>query len=118
MIDRVDKMLWRWAASVHTTVNGLGYPSATIEYRIMREGEVIRTPPQSSVPSFRIDHELMELNRAVESMRERWRNVIKTRYLCGMGEKDGAAFLGMSVGTFRRDLDLGHAWLAGRLGIP
>lgn len=118
MIDKVDVLLWKWARSVHEAVSGLGFPSATIEYRLARERVIIRTPASSQPPSFRIDHETMEVGRAVESMRERWRETVKARYLCGMGEKEAAEYLNVSVGTFRRDLDLSHAWIAGRMGIP
>lgn len=118
MIDQIDVLLWRWAQSIHTQISGLGYPGTTIEHRMAREGVIVRTQPQSVTPSFKIDHQIMEVSRAVETMREKWRETIKARYLCGMGEKEGAEYLNISVGSFRRNLDLGHAWLAGRLGIP
>jgi len=118
MIDRVDVLLWRWAQATHTEIAGMGYPSKTIEYRIQREGTLIRGTPQSTTPSFRIDHEVMEVDRAVKEMRLRWREVVRARYLAGMGDKQGAEYLKLSPGTFRRDLDLAHAWLGGRLGIP
>lgn len=118
MIDQVDVLLWRWAASVHENISGMGYPSKTMEYRLAREGVIIHGTPRGSVPSFKIDHQIMEVGRAVESMRDRWREAIKARYLCGMGDREAAEYLSQSLGTVRRDMDLAHAWLAGRLGIP
>lgn len=114
MIDSVDKRLWSWAEWTHKGVNGLGYASTTTEYRLAREGAVSHSPPCSRVPSFRIDHACADVNQALRDMYPRWAEVVKARYLCGMSDKDGAAFLRVSLGTFRRDLDLVHAYLAGR----
>jgi DNA-directed RNA polymerase specialized sigma24 family protein len=118
MIDAVDKLLWDWADWAIRGVSGLGYASSTLEGRLATEGTIIRGTPRSRVPSFAINRRAAEVNTAVNSLRSRWRMAVKARYIMNLSDKDAAAMLGIGVPTYRRDLDLAHAWLAGRFGIP
>lgn len=114
MNRRIDDLLWRWAEAVHIEISGLGFSSQTIEYvAIQMGGVIIRGTPTPIVPSFRIERDLMEIDRAIKDMPQKWRDVVRARYLAGMGDKDGGEYLGIPPGTFRRYFDLAHAWLAG-----
>lgn len=116
MIDAIDKRLWAWAEWSIRGVTGMGYASSTLEHRLATEGTLIRGTPQSQVPHFRIDRMASDTNAAVMGMRPRWQNAVKARYLMNLNDKDAAMVLQIGIPTYRRDLDLAHAWLAGRLG--
>lgn len=64
------------------------------------------------------DSRLLALNEALtklEALDPRAAEIVELRYFGGLGEKDAAEVLGISVATLKRDWDFAKTWLAARL---
>jgi hypothetical protein len=113
----LDHRLREWAAwSKQGARLGLGYPSCSLEYRLLTEGHVAReclglkpTPTHSAAEE--IEVYITEMSVQHFKMAE----VLKYYYLHVGGIYDHARQLGMSHAHFEMHLNIGRWWLAGRL---
>lgn len=116
MLAWVDNVLAQWGEwSRRADDAGIGYPSQTVEYRLMREGAgaSIRS---TAGPRLLSTPEVVERVEAViVKMSERHRAVVKARYLYGKPDEGAARACGMSVGSYRRALEQVHWYVAGHM---
>ncbi len=119
-LEHLTKALDWWAAWVRagrTWPNTLGFPGATVEYRMMR-GETAGAPQRGSKTPLRftLDSEVEDIDRALQRMPEGLRAVVCARHMRGMSLRDGANAVGITVNEFRAQHRMALAWLDGRLG--
>ena len=110
-----------WVRAGRTWPNyPLGYPTTSVEYRMMREGVVGSAAKghqmRSRVPlRFTLDPEVESVDRALQRMPEGLRAVLCARYVRGMSLRDGARAVGVTINEFRTQHRMALAWLDGKL---
>ncbi len=121
IIHSVEKRLEQWA-EWYSRGNGyhLGYPSCSLEYRLLTEGVVVRSTAPPQLPSHpaaeemeRLVKELGEQNRAIAI-------ILRCHYfmqgsLRAKSNRLKKLDVSISHTHFKRYVDMGHQWLAARL---
>lgn len=112
----VDMRLVQWADWFSkNNLYGLGYPSSTIEYRLMKEGVLINS---TSPRQFLSNTDAEEIELLVKELERNIRNIglaLRSQYFGQKTSRERAERLGMSYAQFRILVDQGRLWLAGRL---
>jgi RNA polymerase sigma factor (TIGR02999 family) len=82
-----------------------------------RGGDRVRTTLGEGAVSVEMDDvELLALDRALDALDPRRRQVVEMRFFAGLEEKEIADALGVSTRTVRRDWTLARAWLYRAMG--
>lgn len=113
--DWVCKRLHEWAHWSHMAT-GLGYPSRTVEHRLMTEGAGASRRGSGGLPSVdQTPQEVIETEEAVTKLPTDLRDAIIRKYLDKGTDKQKAKDAGVSYERFRRLLEAAHSRLAGFL---
>lgn len=118
-LEYVDERLQQWAEWYsRDNLFGLGYPSCSIEYRLMTEGVIVKTTGPKSLPSNEEAEEIELLVNEIAKQNERIALALRCQYFGHRRSRERAKSLGVSYAQFRIYVDLGRQWLAGRLSAP
>ena len=113
--DWVRERLYDWAHWSHMAT-GLGYPSRTVEHRLMTEGAGASRRGRGGVPLVdETPQEVIETEEAVIKLPNDLRDAIMRKYLDKGTDKQKAKDAGVSYERFRRLVESGHSRLAGFL---
>lgn len=116
MLAWVDNVLAQWAEwSRRRDDAGLGYPSQTVEYRLMREGAGASIRSTAGPRLVDMPEVVEKVEAVLVRMPERHRQVVRAKYLSALPDTQAARALGMSLGTYRRAMEQVHWYIAGRL---
>jgi hypothetical protein len=106
--------------------NGLGYPKATIEWRIMTEGILTKSTGSKTLPSHADAEEIEKLVNELNEYNDDLGSAVRSKYIESLKqfrdfsdaevESKLAAMRGISPRRFRDLIFLAKTWLAGRLG--
>jgi hypothetical protein len=115
----VEERLQQWA-EWYSRGNwyGLGYPSCSIEYRLMKEGVIVKTTGPKPFPSHEEAEEIELLVNEIAKQNEKIALALRCQYFGHRRSRERAKLLGVSYAQFRVYVDLGRQWLAGRLSAP
>jgi hypothetical protein len=94
---------------------GLGYPSCSMEYRMMTEGVVTRNTRPKPLPSNEAAEEIEKLVKEMTEYNQTMANALRWQYFLPGSLRSKAAKLDISHSHFKRYVDMAHQWLAGRL---
>lgn len=113
----IDDRLKEWAQwSKCGTRVGIGYPSCSVEYRLMTEGHVDRSyVGLKPMPTYPAAEEMENLIKEMTVQHRKMADVIKYYYLHAGGIRRHARKLCMSHAQFEMHLNTSRWWLAGRL---
>ncbi len=115
MLQFVEDCLTQWSDWNRDSCNRLGYPSHTIEHRLMREG--LGAGMATGRPVLEMPGVVQRVESAIRQLPKRKQEVIKTKYLwVNMSDRSRARRLHMSYAHFRNVLDCIRWYLAGKLG--
>jgi len=115
-IDYLEERLYQWSDwYIRGNFYGLGYPSCSIEYRIMTEGIMSRNPYFKPLPTNQSAEEMEQLVKEMAEYNQLMANVLRCQYFRIGSLRTKAAYLKISHTHFKHYLDMGHQWLAGRL---
>jgi hypothetical protein len=116
-INYVEGRLNQWAEWYSRgNWNGLGYPSCSIEYRLMTEGFVERTSYASRTLSFHEEAEEVEmLVNEMSKQNHHMALALRCHYFTRGGLRTKAKKIEISHMQFKHYVDMAHQWLAGRL---
>lgn len=112
----IEERLYQWA-DWYSRGNfyGLGYPSCSIEYRIMTEGIVSRSTAPRALPTHEAAEEIEALVKEIANYHEIMANALRCHYFVTGSLRTKAAKLKISHSHFKHYVDMAHQWLAGRL---
>lgn len=112
----LEERLYQWA-DWYSRGNffGLGYPTTSVEYRIMTEGILARTNGPKSLPSNESAEQIEELVKQMAKQSERMAQALRCHYFMPGSLRNKAAYLQISHSHFKYYVDLAHQWLAGNL---
>lgn len=113
----LEKRLSQWAEWFsHGNWYGIGYPSCTIEYRLMNEGIIARNQYQpKSIPCNKEAEEMELLVKEMAEHNQIMAHAIRCHYFTSGGLRAKAKQIDMSHMQFKYYVDMAHQWLAGRL---
>jgi len=116
----VEERLAQWADWYSRgNLFGLGYPSISMEYRLMREGTVVRTSGKhQSLPSNEAAEEIESLVKEMSEQNVRMALVLRCHYFNHGSLRIKAKKLDISYTHYRHYVELAKQWLLGRLTIP
>lgn len=113
----IEKRLLQWA-EWHSRGNwyGLGYPSSSIEYKLMTEGSITRDRyAPRKLPSNSEADEMELLIKEMSSYNQKMALALRYHYFIGGSLREKAKKMEISHMQFKYYVDLAHQWLAGRL---
>ena len=112
----LEERLYQWADwYLRGNFYGLGYPSCSIEHRILLEGCIQRNPGPKPLPSNEAAEEIEELVKQMAEYNVNMAQALRHQYFLTGTLRTKAAHLKMSHSHFKHCLDMGHQWLVGRL---
>jgi hypothetical protein len=112
----LEARLTQWAEWYsRKQLSGLGYPSCSLEYRIMREGALIRSTVPHPLPSNRAAEEIEQCIVELKAHNADMAYAVRCHYFQGGSLRQKARYLSVSHMQFKAYLERGRAWLAGRL---
>ena len=105
-----------WVKSGKTWPNTLGYPQATVEWRMMRGEAAGGARGKSKVPHrINWDQEVLDIDRALNKMPEQWFVVVNGTYVGGLSSRKLAKIIETTPTEIHFRLREALAWLDGRL---
>lgn len=116
-IKYVKERLFRWA-EFYSRGNfyGIGFSNCTIEYRLMKEGHVVKNNFQSNC--IYVDEDAEEIEKLVKEMSQH-DDSMALALRCYYFEKGGLRIKAKNINISHMQLkyyvDMAHQWLAGRL---
>lgn len=94
---------------------GIGYPSCSLEYRLLWEGHIQRSRGPRPLPSNEAAEEIEDLVKQMADYNPLLANTLRCQYFMVGTLRTRAAYLKMSHTYFKHCVDMAHQWLAGRL---
>jgi hypothetical protein len=112
----LEERLYQWA-DWYSRGNfyGLGYPSCSMEYRMMTEGVVARNSRPKPLPSNEAAEEIEKLVKEMTEYNQTMANALRCQYFLPGSLRSKATKLDISHSHFKHYVDMAHQWLAGRL---
>jgi hypothetical protein len=112
----LEERLYQWA-DWYSRGNfyGLGYPSCSMEYRMMTEGAVVRNTGPKQLPSNEAAEEMESLVKEMAEHNKTMADALRCQYFLPGSLRSKAAKLDISHSHFKHYVDMAHQWLAGRL---
>lgn len=104
-------LLKTWREWSRSNFESIGYNSVTIEYKLMKEGMVIKSTGSNVIEN----PECELLDHAIAIMPYKLKKIIKLKYLFHWLNKDAAKVLGMSVPSYKDHVMRSRMWLCGQL---
>ncbi|MDX1901871.1 MAG: antiterminator Q family protein [Gammaproteobacteria bacterium] len=115
-VKYVEERLQQWAEWYSRgNLFGLGYPSCSLEYRLMTEGIIVKTTGAKTLSSNEEAEEIEALVREMAHQNEKIALALRCQYFSCGTLRVKAKKLHISHNQFKYYVDLGHQWLAGRL---
>ncbi|WP_342221507.1 hypothetical protein [Candidatus Fukatsuia endosymbiont of Tuberolachnus salignus] len=115
-IHYLEERLYQWAEWYSRgNFSGLGYPSCSIEYRVMTEGNVFRRPGLKPLPIHAAAEEIERLVNAMAQQNPVMVQVLRCHYFNRGSLRYKAKKLAISHTQFKNYVDMAHQWLLGRL---
>jgi hypothetical protein len=113
----IEKRLLVWAEwYLQENFYGIGYPSCSIEYRLMTEGSITKNPYDFKVlPSNSEAEEIEFLVKEMSSFNPKMALSLRYFYFNGGGLREKAKTMEISHMQFKYYVDLARQWLCGRL---
>ena len=112
----IDIRLAQWADWFsRSNLYGLGFPTHSIEYRLMTEGVLINSTAPKQFRSNPDAEEIEILVKEIERNNKKIGLALRSQYFGQKSSRERAERLGMSYAHFRTLVDYGRLWLAGRL---
>jgi len=112
----VEMRLIRWATWFsRNNLYGIGFPSSSMQYRIMVEGIVIRSTAPKQFPSNEDAEETEALVKEIEKENKKVGLALRGQYFGNKTSRERAEQLGIPYSVFRSYVVMGKHWLAGRL---
>lgn len=114
-LENIDRMLQQWAMKVAGSIRqDLGYKSTTIEYRLKREGMMIKQDFKTrGMDNWPAEVEMVE--EAVCRMSAFYKRIIKVKYLMRGSDTEKAKYLKMSRAWFQNCSNVAKGIVAGYL---
>lgn len=94
---------------------GLGYPPAAIEYRLMREGVIIRSLHPQPLPCHELAEEMEALVGEMAKQAERMAQALRYYYFHPGSLRRQSAQCQLSYTHYRSEVEKAKQWLLGRL---
>lgn len=94
---------------------GLGYPSCSIEYRLMREGVLTRSTAPRPLPSNELAEEIEALVSEMNRYNHQMAMALRHQYFNRGSLRAKAKEMQISHMQFKRYVDMAEQWLIGRL---
>lgn len=116
LMKYVEERLYQWAEWYsRSNFCGLGYPPYSLEYRIMREGTIVRSTGPRPLPCNDAAEEIESL--VVEMAQQNFNMAIALRchYFNRGSLRSKSKKLNVSYTQYRHYVELAHQWLIGRL---
>jgi hypothetical protein len=117
MLAYVERRLDEWGHwFARGNLYGLGYPSCSIEYRLMREG-MVRTQPkgQRHTPINESAEEMEKLMQELALQNQKLALALRDYYINQFSLRQQAKQAGISHTQLKVLIDLGKQWVVGRL---
>ncbi len=112
----IKERCYQWADwYIRGNYYGLGFPSCSLEYRLLKEGFMRR---MRSLPILQTNEGAEEIEKLVAKMSEQnyqMALVLRCHYFASGSLRRQAKYLQISHTKFKYLLDMAHQWLAGRL---
>lgn len=116
LMDYIEERLHQWAEWFSRgNFCGLGYPPCSMEYRIMREGTVIRSTGPRPLPTNEAAEEMEALIREMAQQNINMALALRCEYFNRGSLRKKAQKLNISHTQFKNYLGMAHQWLAGRI---
>lgn len=115
MIGWVDDRLHEWARWAVRMQSNLGYPTRSVEGRLMEEGAAAASKGSGPPPMVECPPHIDNVERAVAGMPEHLRVTVKAKYMELGTDKQKAKALRLTERTYRGRIDQAHHWIAGAL---
>jgi hypothetical protein len=108
VIKRIDAGWERWATWVsrHVDQSAIGYPSRTVEARLMSEAGVSCGPPCSICPDVMMPSSVSRFDHVFQVLPKRWKILVLVKYMTNNKKITKKQYL---------ELDRLHYWTDGRL---
>lgn len=109
MIASIDDQLvdwYQWQESLASS--GIGFPG---DYSFPRQCSGL--PARSICPEVMVPRRLVPIDRAMRVIRPEYRPALDARYQISGNDRKRAEAAGKTIGSYRRQVDLAHAWLDG-----
>ena len=115
-IQYVEMRLEQWADWYSRgNLFGLGYPSVSIEYRLIHEGIVYREFGPKPIQRHEAAEEMESLVKEMAAQNENMALALRCQYFSHGSLRKKAKQLALSHTQFKYYLDMARQWLAGRL---
>ena len=115
-MEYIETRLQQWAEwYVRGNNIGLGYPSRSIEHRLMIEGVVIASTAPRDVPYHADAEEIEALVCELAAYNEDLAAVLRIHYLMIGSIRQKSKVISLSREKFSHYIDLARMWLSGRL---
>ncbi len=113
----LEERLNRWAEWYSRNIdNGLGYPSCSLEYRLLKQGTLISSPFSSKpLPSHEEAEETEKWVKEMFKQNKLMASALRCQYFIYGGLRVKAKKLSISHTQFKYYVDMAHQWLAGCL---
>lgn len=112
----VDRRLCQWADWFsQKNLFGIGFPTCSIEYRLMTEGEIINSTAPKEFRSNKDAEEIEALVKEIQRVNKMIGLALRSQYFGQISSRERSKRLGISYAQFRIYVDQGRLWLAGRL---
>lgn len=117
IIKYLEGRLYQWAEWYSCgNFYGLGYPPCSIEYRIMREGIIIRSTPGSRpLPTNDAAEEMESLVCEMAKHNNNMALALRCHYFNRGSLRSKSKKLNVSHTQYKYYIDMAHQWLAGRM---
>lgn len=118
ILQYIERRLEEWADWYSRGNNyGLGYPSCSILYRLMKEGHIIRSSGPKPLPTNEAAEEIESLIKIMAQQNQTMALALRCQYFTQGSLRQKAKQLNMSHTQFKHYVDMAHQWLAGRLSF-
>jgi hypothetical protein len=114
--EYLELRLQEWAKWYSNDYSGLGYPSCSLEYRMMTEGVLINsTSPRQVLSNYEAEEIEALVSGDMFKQNSRMALALQIHYFKKRKSRDRSNELDVSATRFRIYVDMAKQWLAGRL---
>lgn len=115
-VKYVEERLHQWAEWYSRgNLYGLGYPSCSMEYRLMTEGIVVKSTAPKPLPCHEEAEEMEGLVKEMAKQNSHMAIAIRCYYFTYGALRIKAKKLHISHSQFKYYVNMAHQWLAGRM---
>ncbi len=120
LLKYLEERLYQWAEWYSSgNCYGLGYPSRSLEYRLLHEGTLSRNPFYKPMPSNEKAEEIEHWVKEMGQQNNLMASALRCHYFSAGSLRIKSKNLNISHTQFKYYVDMAHQWLAGRISaIP